>query len=169
MAAFFTTWIYAFIVYLLLTAGSGDVLGLWAGAEIKLGVVIGVVAALLSYPYFGREVQFRSLNPLHWLKLAGYACGAFFVEMAKANVDVAKRVITGDIRTGIVEVETGMKTDRGLVMLANSITLTPGTLTVEMAGEWLYIHCVTVGATDIEAATAEIVSGFESYLEVMYG
>ena len=146
MAAFLTTWIYAFVVYLLLTAGSGDVLGLWAGAEIKLGIVIGVVAALLSFPYFGREVQFRSLNPLHWLKLAGYACGAFFVEMAKANVDVAKRVITGDIRTGIVEVETGMKTDRGLVMLANSITLTPGTLTVDVdtATRRLFVHMLQV-------------------------
>ena len=44
-----------------------------------------------------------------------------------------------------------------------------GTLTVELAGEWLYIHWVTVEATDIEAATAGIVSGFERYLEVMYG
>ena len=146
MAAFFTTWIYAFIVYLLLTAGSGDVLGLWASAEITLGLGISVVAALLSYPYFGREVQFRSLNPWHWLRLAGYACGAFFAELTKANIDVAKRVITGRIRPGIVEVDTGMKTDRGLVMLANSITLTPGTLTVDVDTEnrRLFVHMLQV-------------------------
>jgi multicomponent Na+:H+ antiporter subunit E len=57
----------------------------------------------------------------------------------------------------------------GRLLLANSITLTPGTLTVEMDGEWLYIHWVSVAADDIEAATAAIVSGFEAYLEVMYG
>jgi multicomponent Na+:H+ antiporter subunit E len=54
-------------------------------------------------------------------------------------------------------------------MLANSITLTPGTLTVEVEGEWLYVHCVTLGETDTEGATREIAAGFERYLEVMYG
>lgn len=54
-------------------------------------------------------------------------------------------------------------------MLANSITLTPGTLTMEIDGEWLYVHCVTLESTDIDEATAQIVAGFESYLEVMYG
>jgi multicomponent Na+:H+ antiporter subunit E len=57
----------------------------------------------------------------------------------------------------------------GRLMLANSITLTPGTLTVEMDGEWLYIHWVNVQSPDVEAATAEIVAGFERYLEVIYG
>jgi multicomponent Na+:H+ antiporter subunit E len=54
-------------------------------------------------------------------------------------------------------------------MLANSITLTPGTLTVELRDEWIYVHWVTVESADIDAATAEIVAGFERYLEVMYG
>ncbi len=57
----------------------------------------------------------------------------------------------------------------GRLMLANSITLTPGTLTVEVEGEWLYVHCVTLGETDTESATREIAAGFERYLEVMYG
>ncbi len=38
-----------------------------------------------------------------------------------------------------------------------------------MDGEWLYIHWVNVESEDIETATARIVSGFERYLEVMYG
>ncbi|MGE5945072.1 MAG: Na+/H+ antiporter subunit E [Betaproteobacteria bacterium] len=49
------------------------------------------------------------------------------------------------------------------------MTLTPGTLTVELHGEWLYVHWVTVDSTDSAAATASIVAGFERYLEVMYG
>jgi multicomponent Na+:H+ antiporter subunit E len=57
----------------------------------------------------------------------------------------------------------------GRLMLANSITLTPGTLTVEMDGEWLYVHWTSVASDDIEAATSEIVAGFERYLEVIYG
>jgi len=57
----------------------------------------------------------------------------------------------------------------GRLMLANSITLTPGTLTVEIKDEWIYVHWVTVDSVDIDTATKEIVAGFESYLEVMYG
>jgi multicomponent Na+:H+ antiporter subunit E len=55
------------------------------------------------------------------------------------------------------------------MMLANAITMTPGTLTVELRDEWLYIHWVTVESLDVEGATVNIVSRFERYLEVMYG
>jgi multicomponent Na+:H+ antiporter subunit E len=57
----------------------------------------------------------------------------------------------------------------GRLMLANSITLTPGTLTVELEDEWLYVHWVNIESDDVEEATASIVSGFERYLEVIYG
>ena len=73
------------------------------------------------------------------------------------------------IKPGIVKVRTRLKSRMGRLMLANSITLTPGTLTVEMDGEWLYVHWVNVASTDVDAATAEIVAGFERYLEVIYG
>jgi len=73
------------------------------------------------------------------------------------------------LNPSIVRVRTRLKTRMGRMLLANSISLTPGTLTVEMSGEWFYIHCVQVEATSTEAATADIVAGFEHYLEVMYG
>jgi multicomponent Na+:H+ antiporter subunit E len=66
-------------------------------------------------------------------------------------------------------VRTKLKSRMGRLMLANSITLTPGTLTVKIEGEWLYIHCVSVESADIETATAAIAAGFEKYLEVIYG
>ena len=70
--------------------------------------------------------------------------------MARANVDVAYRLITGRIRPGIVRIKTGLKTDLGLAMLANSITLTPGTLTVEVDDKTndLYVHWINVTDKD---------------------
>ena len=56
-----------------------------------------------------------------------------------------------------------------LMMLANSITLTPGTITVDIKDDTLYIHWIDVTSTDIEEATKNIVTLFEKYLEVMYG
>ena len=66
--------------------------------------------------------------------------------MAKANFDVAYRVITGKINPGIVKISPDLKTDLGITMLANSITLTPGTLSVDIDEDRndLYIHWINV-------------------------
>jgi multicomponent Na+:H+ antiporter subunit E len=95
----------------------------------------------------------------------------FLNELIKANFDIAKRVILPSlpINPGILEVETTLKSKMGRLILANSITLTPGTLTVKITDNILFIHCVNVTDTDIESATKNIVKGFEKYLEVIYG
>jgi multicomponent Na+:H+ antiporter subunit E len=95
----------------------------------------------------------------------------FLKELVKSNINVARIVLAPalPLKPGIVKVRTRLKSRMGRLLLANSITLTPGTLTVEMDGEWLYIHWVTVDSADIDAATAGIVAGFEPYLKVMYG
>lgn len=104
--------------------------------------------------------------------VAGFCYYAyFFKELFKSNVKLAAIVLSPSlpVKPAIVKVRTKLKTRMGRLMLANSITLTPGTLSVELDGEWLYVHWVRMEADDIEEATACIVSGFESYLEVMYG
>ncbi len=97
--------------------------------------------------------------------------GYFLRELVRSNFRLAAIVLSPSlpIEPAIVKVRTRLKSRMGRLMLANSITLTPGTLTVEMEGEWLYVHWVNAETTDTEEATARIVAGFESYLEVMYG
>jgi len=89
----------------------------------------------------------------------------------KSNLRLAVIVLSPSlpIKPGIVKVRTRLKSRMGRLMLANSITLTPGTLTVEVKDEWLYVHWVQVDRDDVDSATADIVAGFERYLEVMYG
>ena len=134
-----------------------------------VGAVASLIIALLYRDglSFFTEFRFTPQAIVAGFRYYGY----FLQELFKSNLKMAAIVLSPSlpITPGIVKVRTRLKSRMGRLMLANSITLTPGTLTVEMAGEWLYLHCVTLGATDIEAATAEIVSGFESYLEVMYG
>lgn len=95
----------------------------------------------------------------------------FLKELIKSNLRLAAIVLSPSlpVHPGIVKVRTRLKSPMARLLLANSITLTPGTLTVELRDEWLFIHWVTTESTDIEAATANIVAGFERYLEVMYG
>jgi multicomponent Na+:H+ antiporter subunit E len=66
--------------------------------------------------------------------------------MAQANIDVAYRVLTGRINPAIVKISPRLKTDMSLTILANSITLTPGTLSVDVDEETndLYVHWINV-------------------------
>lgn len=103
-----------------------------------------------------------------------FSIGYFFIfswELLKSNLDVARRVISPKlpINPGIVKVKTKLKSPLGRAFLANSITLTPGTLTVEMRGEYYYIHWIDVTGSDINCATDKIVAKFEKYLEVIFG
>lgn len=147
MGAFVLTWWLGFLTYLLLTAGSGGVLWLWSGEEFVCAVLVGLAAAALGSRSLGSAASRKAANPWRWLKGIAYACGPFFVEMAKANIEVAWRVITGRIRPGIVRVNAGMDNDDAkIAALANSITLTPGTLTVEAprGRDVLYVHMLEV-------------------------
>jgi len=104
--------------------------------------------------------------------IATFQYFAFFAkELVKSNVHIAAVVLDPalPVRPGIVKVHTRLKSRMGRLLLANSITLTPGTLTVEIEDEWFYVHWVTMEAADQQEATEQIVAGFERYLEVMYG
>jgi multicomponent Na+:H+ antiporter subunit E len=145
MIAFLVTALFAYLIYLVLTAGSGTI-GLWSQAELIAGGGISLVVAAISRKYFCSTGEYRMANPLRWVMLVFYAVVPFFIEMAHANIDVAYRVITGKIRPGIVRMSPGLKTDLGVLMLANSITLTPGTLTVDIDEETndLYVHMINI-------------------------
>ncbi|MBE0651575.1 MAG: Na+/H+ antiporter subunit E [Bacteroidales bacterium] len=95
----------------------------------------------------------------------------FLVALVKSNLDVAYRVLAPSlpINPGIVEVKTKLKSKIGRIILADAITLTPGTFTLEVSGDSMFIHWIDVQSTDLEQNTLLIVRQFEKYLEVMYG
>lgn len=151
-------------------------LGFWLllnGSLAQDVVLVGLIAALVITLMFRNGLSVASefrFTPRALLAAPAYVL-FFLKELVKSNLKLAGIVLSPalPLRPGIVKVRTRLKSRMGRLLLANSITLTPGTLTVEMDGEWLYIHWVTVESDDIDATTAGIVSGFERYLEVMYG
>ena len=136
-------------------------------------VAIGVLVAGLVALTLSANVSYLSGYRFTAASLAAtVAYIAYFLkELVKANLAMATLVLTPSlpVRPAIVRVRTSLKNPIARLLLANSITLTPGTLSVEMKGEWLYIHWVVAEATEAEAATRAIAAGFERYLEVMYG
>ena len=131
------------MVYLLLTIGSGAD-GLWSNEELIIGAVLAVVVgAVLRNRFIGKDL--RMLNPRRWFTFIAYLF-PFFFAMAKANIDVAYRVITGRINPAILKINPKLDRDLAITMLANSITLTPGTLSVDVDPETneLYVHWINV-------------------------
>ena len=149
MIAFLVTAGAAFLLYLVLTAGSGTI-GFWSSSEIVMGILLACLTGLITRNFLCRSNSYRLLSPLRLLLLLVYVPVPFFIELTKANLDVAYRVITMKIRPGIIRVHSGLKTDLGIFMLANSITLTPGTLSVgiDETTNDLFIHNINVGEGD---------------------
>jgi len=131
-------------------------------------IVAGLGVALLAAIVFGANLPTQPgklLQPQRWFWLLAYI-PVFAYQCLKSNIDVALRVLSPglQIKPGIVKIRTTLKSDIARVFLANSITLTPGTMTVEVKGDVLYIHWIEVGAEDPVAAARTIIGPFEYFL-----
>ena len=136
-------------------------------------IISGLVTSFLVAIIFGLNNTFFAelrLSPASFINIFLLIL-VFTKELIKANIDVAKRVIAPSlpINPGIVKVKTKLKSRTGRLLLANLITLTPGTLSLDVKDEFLYIHWINVTSNDIDTATKEIVENFEKRLEVIYG
>ncbi len=153
MRNFIFSFIFSFLVYLALTAGSGN-LFYWSREEIIWGAVVALITGLTMGRFLdilGRKIDSRILNPLRWGLFLIYFFGPFLFALVKANLTVAYRVLNKKINPGIVKISPGLKTDLGITMLADSITLTPGTLSVDIDKENnLYIHWLYVESKEPE-------------------
>lgn len=157
VAEWTTTALLVFALYLVFSAFSGR-WGLWAPDELLAGAVIALLVGLATGALVWRRGGWRLLQPHRWLLFLLYLVGPFLYAMAKANLDVAWRVLTGRINPGIVRFNPGLNTDFGRTFLANSITLTPGTLTMDVddASGDFFVHWINV--TDA-SPTADAVCG----------
>ena len=137
--------------------------------ELIAGAVVALLVALLPTGA-NRLLRDLRLTPRALVAMVQYL-GVFLVELVKSTLDVASRVVRPSlpIRPGIVKIKTGLTTPLARLLLANSITLTPGTVTVETRGDEFFIHWIEVRHDDPEGATREIASRFERYLEVFLG
>lgn len=134
---------------------------IWCALSYPVGrvdIIIGIIASVfVTYMTADLAAQvgekdngkkygiFSFLKRFLWFL---YYIPVFLWECLKANVDVAGRVLHPDlpIRPGTVALKIRLKSDIGLTFLANSITLTPGTTSVDIDKEngILYVHWIYV-------------------------
>jgi multicomponent Na+:H+ antiporter subunit E len=156
--------ILAFLVWCLLS-WVPDIQHLLIGVPIALFVAWITGDLFISRPYILKHPQRYAYFVFLYLPV-------FLWEVLKANIDVAYRVSHPalPINPGIVKAKTSLQTDTALTFLANSITLTPGTLSVDIDREngVLYVHWIDVKAKDVETATKLVVERFERILRKVF-
>ncbi len=112
----------------------------WSG--VALGAVTAYLIARISYGLLRRRLD-PNLNVMMALRFPLFAL-VLFGEIVKANWDVLKRVFapTMPISPRITSFDSFLSSDVAKTTLANCITLTPGTVTVELDGSRFYVHCL---------------------------
>ncbi len=158
---------YSFYIYLSLVVFTLWIMltGSLAADELLVGAVVSIAVSIAT-PRSGVFSGFR-LTPQAPVALFRYLL-QFFIALIKANLDMARRILTPSLplNPAIVEVKTELQSDLGRLLLANSITLTPGTLTVDVKNDRLLIHWVDFQpGTDLEQITRAIAFDFEQHIK----
>lgn len=116
---------------------------------IALGLVITALMAVLEWKLFGYSPK----QELSVVRKAPVFCAyipVLFWEIIKAGIVVGRDILLRryKLTPTLVSFHTDLKTDFGRFLLANSITLTPGTITVQVEGDKLTVHCLDKSMLD---------------------
>ena len=110
-------------------------------------VLFGIFLSVAVYVFCCKFLEYSPKKELLALRLLPQGIGYFFVlvkEVIKANVGAISLIVSPkyDVEPVLVTFKTKLKTDLARTVLANSITLTPGTITVELTGDEFKVHCL---------------------------
>ncbi|MBF0266264.1 MAG: Na+/H+ antiporter subunit E [Gammaproteobacteria bacterium] len=159
--SFIVIFITSFLLWLLLTGSLNS-------DEVTAGIFLSLLISWLSAPstkiFSGLKLSLTM--PLALIKYLLY----FLTALIKANLQIAKIVLspTIKIQPHVVKINTTMNSDLGKLLLANSITLTPGTLSVDVIDNTILVHwinCPFPDDSEIDLRTRQIVDKFEVYLK----
>jgi multicomponent Na+:H+ antiporter subunit E len=133
--------------------------------SLVLGAIASLMCALLFARFFVHNTG-KLLQPHRYFWFVIYLV-IFIWACIKANLDVAYRVLhpSMPIRPGIVKIRTTLHSDLAKTILANSLTMTPGTIAVDIIDDYLYIHWIYVRSEDPEVYTGMITGTFEKYIK----
>lgn len=129
--------------------------GHYTGLLLALGVVS---VALVMYLALRMDRVDGERQPLHVPPMLITYWAWHFAEIAKCNIDVARRIVNPNlpISPTVVRVRAGQHSPIAKATYANSITLTPGTVTLRVEGDEFHVHALSrEGAKDLESGEME--------------
>lgn len=156
MKKFISTFIVLWLIWVMLAG--------FSLTEIIVGGAVSIILSIIIYKNV--DYSFDFTLPVKLFKFVLIYLPLFIYKLIIANFDIAYRVLSPSlpINPGFVKVPTKLSGNIGKLTLANSITLTPGTLSIDVDDENVYIHWVNVKGKDNYEYQKEVCASFEKVL-----
>ncbi|QOR94355.1 Na+/H+ antiporter subunit E [Thermosphaera chiliense] len=155
MIKYLATGLVAFLIYIIF---SGNI----TPYDLATGVIVSAICSLLLTPYIVRN-ESKLKQPARLAHLAYYFLKYITIIEFKAHMDVVKRIFTMDLKPGIVRIPLKCKGDMARLLVASSITNTPGTVVVDESDDYFYVNWIYVFSVSPEEARKSVSEEFEKY------
>ena len=139
----------------------------WIGLTNSLNIqelIVGAIVSLIIAKFFtpNREFNLKDLS-IKYIKFIPI----FLKNLIESNIAVAKIVLNPKlpINTAIVKLKTDLTTEHDRLILSNAITLTPGSITVELRDRELFIHILNLDTSDRKSLQNNIIGALERGLK----
>lgn len=153
-----------FVFNILLAMAWLSLTGEWTPLNFLVGLALGYVLSSLAQRALGTGTYFLKVR-----QIIGFI-GYFLWQLVLANLRVAYDIVSPQhhMRPAVVAVPLDLQGDAQITLLANLITLTPGTLSLDVSADrrTLFVHAMHV--TDAESFRREIKEGFEHYIKEVW-
>lgn len=128
--------------------------------HLTVGFLLGFVVLAIAGALFGHNVYARKMIAILRLTLT------FLWHLLIANFRVAADVLSPShrMRPAVIAVPLDVTTDQEITLLANMITLTPGSLTLDVSKDRRVLYVHVAYAADVERARREIKDSYEAPL-----
>lgn len=170
--AFLGTFILSYLFWVLFLMQDFNIFKLGA-QELIVGAVVAVIVSCSTSTFFVKEDGLWIFEKLRIINLIIFI-PVYIWELIKANFSVAVKSLSPklNVNPGIVKIETDLNSDYGLAMLSNCITLTPGTITMDIYEEnnknFMYIHWIDAETEDTNEASKIIKDRFEYFVRRLF-
>ncbi len=147
---------------------SGKLLAAGGGADLIAGLAVAAMAAAVFGRMFPRDTG-KLFSPLRYFFFVYYLFITIW-ELLAGCADAAYRTLhlRVPVRPSIVKVRTSIRSEMGRLLLANSVSLAPGTLVVDVVGQDLYVHWNYTLTDSPEIRTELLVGRFEGVLKRVF-
>ncbi len=163
------TWFTLMIFWMIISAS-------FHWQNMLIGGIVTFIVSLLMYDMFTGDISSSGNVVIKTLRIVLLYIPQYIFIMAfrllESNLKVMKHAIFMDINPGIVKIDSDLHSQTGLTILANSITLTPGTLTIDterrLDESKLYVHWIDVESMDRNKAGSAIKGDIEEWLKNIF-
>ena len=108
--------------------------------SVVLGVIFSFGVALLTYSLFIGDLEAARRSQLPRVHMLVVYLAVLAFNMYVASFKVFWQILRGRINPGVVHFRTALRSDIARVALTSSITLTPGTITLDLDDDHLTVH-----------------------------